>query len=286
MKKHIIVAILAIVAVACGPSEKDKEIANLKEQVNQLKNQNASLRNGDRKLKATVAEYNKFLKEVESNLSKIDENKTMIAKLGEGQKGDVKENINVHINTIKALVENSKLRLLAMDKSLMQLRKESGDKSDEILASDKNIKSLTRELLAKDAEMEEMDNELEGLEEMYEMELQNSQELTAIINKAFYYAGTKKELMEKGIVTKEGGFIGLGRVKVVNANAPDMLFKQIMKNKTEEIMLEGKDAKLLSTHAEGSYEWQKEGNNIAGLTILDSDAFWKNGNYLVVELER
>lgn len=286
MKKHIIVAILAIVAVACGPSEKDKEIANLKEQVNQLKNQNASLRNGDRKLKATVAEYNKFLKEVESNLSKIDENKTMIAKLGEGQKGDVKENINVHINTIKALVENSKLRLLAMDKSLMQLRKESGDKSDEILALDKNIKSLTRELLAKDAEMEEMDNELEGLEEMYEMELQNSQELTAIINKAFYYAGTKKELMEKGIVTKEGGFIGLGRVKVVNANAPDMLFKQIMKNKTEEIMLEGKDAKLLSTHAEGSYEWQKEGNNIAGLTILDSDAFWKNGNYLVVELER
>lgn len=280
--------LLSAIAVSCGDSKEKKENETLKAEIQGLKQENASLKSGEVKMKASMDEANKFLKEIEKNLASIDQNKTMIAKLsGEKKdKKDTQENIKSHISTIKELVENSKLKIIALDRAILKLRQESGDKSAEILALDKQVKGLTNDLLEKDIQIEVLDNELEDMEELYEMELKKSAELWSIVNRAYHVVNTAKDLKTAGIVNKEGGFIGLGKVKVLNANASDALFTEIKKDETTEIMLNAKKAKVISNHPDGSYEIQGEAGTADVLVILDRKSFWKEGNYLVVEIEK
>ncbi|MEP2773532.1 MAG: hypothetical protein ABJH05_15375 [Fulvivirga sp.] len=280
--------LLSAIAMSCGDSKEKKENETLKAEIQGLKQENASLKSGELKMKNSIDEVNDFLKQIEKNLASIDQNKTMITKLsGEKKdKKDVKENIKSHISTIKELVENSKLKIIALDRAILKLRQESGDKSAEILALDKQVKGLTNDLLDKDIQIEVLDNELEDMEELYEMELKKSAELWSIVNRAYYVVNTAKDLKTAGIVNKEGGFIGLGKVKVMNANASDALFTEIKKDETSELMLNAKKAKVISNHPDGSYEIKGEEGMADVLVILDRKLFWKEGNYLVVEVEK
>jgi len=280
--------ISAILLVSCGDSKEKKENVALKAEIEKLKVENASLKSNDVKMKASINDFNKFLKEIEQNLASVDQNKTMIAKLGgEGkEKQNVKADIKTHIAKIKELMENSKLKIISLDKSLAALRRESGDKSAEILALDQQIKALTRNLLEKDEQIEQLDIDLVDIEALYQLELESSAELKSIINRAFYITATAKELKEKEIVNKEGGFIGLGKVKVLNANASDALFTKIKKDETEEIALNVKKVKLITNHPEGSYEIEEQDGKVSKLSILDAQSFWKDGNYLVLEVQK
>lgn len=273
--------------VACDDAEKDEQIKQLQSEVAALKTENDNLRAGEQKLKVSVEEYNKFLKEIEKNLAEIDKSKEMVAQLNaEGKdKENVAGEIRDHIVNIKTLMENSRLKVLALDKALNQLRKESAGKSEEILALDARVKSLTSDLLAKDAEIERLDDQLNNMEELYQIEVQNVAELRAIVDRAYYIVKSEKELKELGVITKEGGFIGIGRVKVINANSPDSAFTQIKKSETTEFAVSNKKPKLISTHPEGSYEWVENEGTVEKLLITDAQAFWKNGNYLVIQGE-
>lgn len=289
MKTLYAIVMSALVVIAgCGDSKEKKENISLKAEVAKLKKENASLKSGELKLTATINDYNKFLKEIEKNLASIDENKTMLVKLNKEKKTEstVKEDIKSRINTIKELMENSKLRIVALDKSLAKLRRESGDKSAEILELDKQVKELTKDLIAKDKEIEELDGELANAETLYAFELENSNELRSIINRAYYIIGTNKELKAKGVVMKDGGFIGLGKVKVINANASDTLFHKVKKDETTEIMLNAKKATMITKHPDGSYKIEGEESQPHKLIITDKDAFWKESNYLVIEIDK
>ncbi|MTI22482.1 hypothetical protein E1176_15730 [Fulvivirga sp. RKSG066] len=282
----LLFAVLLVIA-SCGESIEKKENIALKEEIGKLKAENDSLRSGELKLQASLAESEKFLKEIEQNLASVDENKTMLAKLsGENQEQeDVQADIKNHIEKIKELMENSKLKVISLDKSLTKLRKESGDKSAEILALDNQVKAMVDNLIAKDKEIEALDSELESVENMYELELENSAELTAILNRAYYLVASSKDLEAQGIITKEGGFIGLGKVKVINANAPDSLFVQVEKNKIEEVMINAKKATIITNHPADSYTIEGEGK-AEKLLITNQELFWKEGNYLVIAIEK
>lgn len=279
--KYLLIVIVLFTMVSCS-KKKNEELAKLKAEVETLKGENAKLKAGEKKLKASIENYNKFLKEIEKNLSEIDKSKDMLAKLNQEVKDggeDVNEKIKEHISNIKALVENSRLKVLMMDKNLNQLRRESADKSQEILGLDNQLKSLTNELLSRNIELEEM-------EDLYDVEKLFANELKAIIERAYYVSDTEKNLKTMGLIEKEGGFIGLGRVKIVRSNVPDSLFTQINKVETTEIILKGRKSELISQHPEGSYQIIETKDKSDKLVISDPDAFWKSGNYLVVQVSK
>lgn len=286
-KSIILLLLLLGATLSCDDAEKDAQIKQLQEEVAALKTENTNLKSGEKKMQASVDEYNKFLSEIEKNLAEIDKSKEMVAKLNaEGKdRKEVAGSIREHIVNIRTLMENSRLKVLALDRSLNQLRKESAGKSEEILGLDRKVKSLTQDLLAKDDEIEALDDKLAEMEGLYELEAQNVAELKAIIDRAYYIVKSEKELKEMGIVTKEGGFIGIGRVKVINANATDAAFTQIKKSETKEFAVSNKKPKLISIHPEGSYEWVEQEGVIEKLKITDAQSFWKNGNYLVIQGE-
>jgi hypothetical protein len=103
------------------------------------------------------------------------------------------------------------------------------------------------------------------------------------LNTAYVVSGTKKELHQYGIIDKEGGFLGLGRVKSLAAEADDGLFLPISIDGTESIELQCKKAKLLTTHPEASYKLTGD-KTIEDLIILDKAAFWDKSDFLIIEI--
>lgn len=105
-------------------------------------------------------------------------------------------------------------------------------------------------------------------------------------NKAFVAFGTYKDLKARGLVSKEGGFLGLGKKEAITAEFADSSFKQVNIAELKEIPVNSKSAKLISEHPASSYEMITDANkNVTGIEIKDPEEFWKISKYAVVEIK-
>lgn len=295
MKNYVLIMFSALMVTftSCQTKTK-KENAELKQQVADLKAENDELSKVGNKMEVSINEYQSTLDEIDKNLSEIGENQALVGELKldlkDSKDQDVAETINSRISHINAMMENSRVRIMNLDKSLVQLRQQTGAKSDEILSLDKRLEETSKRLIDKENEITELRNSLEKELQELGVELENqlllANELKAKLNKAFYIVADSKTLKEKEIVTKEGGFIGIGQVKMLNAEASDSLFNKAEKDQLKFIELDSKKAKLITNHPEGSYEIVENNDQVERLNILNPDDFWKDNNYLVVEVDK
>ena len=150
----------------------------------------------------------KTLDEIDENLAGIAENQALVgnlkAELEETKDADIAEAIESRISNIRAIMENSRIKIMSLDKSLSQLRTQSGAKSEEILALDQRLDETSKRLIDKEDEITELRNSLEKQLEQLGVELENQVEITnelkSKLNKAFYYVSDAKTLKEKNIV--------------------------------------------------------------------------------------
>ncbi|MEM7551439.1 MAG: hypothetical protein AAF363_17285 [Bacteroidota bacterium] len=273
--------LIALIGFSCGTKKENKE---LRAEVQRLTEENDALKQGKTSLTASIEGYKSFIDEIEKNFADIDSDQKGIASLNKELKNnkDVSEKIKARLQNIKMLMENSRLKILTLDGSLKKLRIDNKGKSEELLELDEEVKRLISQILHKDEEIEKLGDQYNILENLYELEQAHSKELESILNRAHYVIASTKELKNMGVIEKEGGFIGLGRVKVINADAPAELFKQIRKDETKEIIIQAKKHELISSHPEASYEIKKDGESFEKLIIKDADAFWRKGNYLII----
>lgn len=290
MKKiGVVLFILSATLFASCDSSKEKEQA-LEAQITSLKKENDALRNKSKKQEATIGSYKNTLEEIDFNLNKIELNWALVANLETegGKKIDVEERIKNRISFINKLISNSQLKISSLDKNLNELRKTSSEKSDEVLALDKALKSAARKLIDKEEEFVRqraaLNLELGDLEKVYEEQKAFTNELHKMLNRAYYFTGSAKDLRKNNIVDKTGGFIGIGKVKIMNASSKESIFHLIEKDKTIQLPLKGNKSKLITSHPANSYSITIE-NGLKVLTIIDRSAFWKVGNYLIIQTE-
>ncbi len=103
------------------------------------------------------------------------------------------------------------------------------------------------------------------------------------LNTAYYALGTAKELTKNGVLTKEGGFIGLGKTQQVDFTKA--YFTKVDIPGTNSIIIGAKKAKLITNPPIGSYKIEGENGNADKLTILNSKEFWSVSKYLVIVIE-
>lgn len=269
--------------VACESKTK-KENRALREKVTALQQENEAYKNKQVKMNASIEDYKKFLKEINSNLKEIDLSSSIIGQLNKEVKKDaeLKEAIRTRVKNVSELIRNSRLKIIALDGSLNELRKTSSAQGEEILNLDNQLKQATRELMSKEEAFIELSATQEELEELYNEQMKITNDLKSLLNRAYYFVGTSKELKEKGVIEKEGGFIGIGRVKIVNASAPEAIFMKDAKDEMDSLVVTAKKISLVTNHPEHSYTI-KEGDEKQTIYITDKKAFWNQGNYLIVE---
>jgi len=284
MKIHFLLALLVVFS-ACN---------NYKDEVVRLQNQNDSLVIITQQKDQKVIEYVKAFNDIQMNLDEIKKAQNIIdMTLPDVSSGDSSAELRIleDINLINDLMIDNRKKIQVLEKSLTS----SGAKSKEL---QKLLEYMQQQVENKDAEiarlsvkLEEMHIEVASLTSTIDTLNLEIEEQTKIIeeqamelNKAFLVIGREKELIACNILTKEGGFIGIGKISKLKTNFDDKCFRKININDVKTITLNAKKAKVLTPHPTDSY---KIGglNGAEKLEILDNKAFWSVSKYMVVVIE-
>jgi DNA repair exonuclease SbcCD ATPase subunit len=287
MKKLIWILLIIPFFVACN-----------QEKVKQLEMKNDSLVQQANFKDEAIGDFLQSFVDIQNNIDSIKAKEMMITEITEGKmelRKPAKDQINDDINSIYQLLIDNK-------EKVEKLRKKLGNSNYQIAQLEKMIDQLSKQLEERDAQVESLRVELEAMNikvnrlsrDVNELSQQNrkkAEELklqgeeldkkTSELFTAYYAAGTKKVLKENNIITKEGGFIGIGSTKKLKSDFNEDFFTKIDIRTTSAISIPGKKATILTNHPKDSYSIEgKEGTQV--LLIQDYEKFWKSSKYLVI----
>jgi chromosome segregation ATPase len=250
-----------------------------------LKNANSELTGQINEKEAALQEFVASFNEIQENLNTIKEKEKIVSTVN--TKSDVKNKqsqIREDIQAIYDLMEKNKNRISSLSAKL----KNSNLK---ISGMQKMIENLQLSLNLKDEEIEQLRTKIEGLNielsnlgSNYRAVERENAEKTEALNTAYYAIGTSKELKEKNVIAKEGGFIGLGKATKVAEDFNREYFTKINILQTTSISLGAKKVKLLTSHPKGSYKLVGD-KPVEKLEITNTKEFWSSSKYLVLMIE-
>jgi chromosome segregation ATPase len=158
----------------------------------------------------------------QDNLDVIKSKQNLISSVGKNPENirNSKDQIISDIQSINELMDQNKNKLAALKEKLKQSDKKLKQSDEKIAELEKFITNLNDQLAAQVVEIDQLKMDLEkmnmqmvDLNKKYQSTVAESNQKTSLLNTAWYAIGTTKELMEKGVITKEGGIIGIGKSK-------------------------------------------------------------------------
>jgi len=287
MKKLLIaIPLLAILAVGCHDYKAD---------IAKLQSEKDALINAATYKDSTINSYMGSINEIENNLAQIEDLQAKLAqtsKDGELQSTQV-DRIKENINTINALMAENKEKIAALNKKLKS-------SSTKVAGLEKMLANLQTQVDEKDKQMAEMNTKITNLNTTVEqlntnvttLTTENTdkqkviEDQTTKLHTAYFTTGTAKELQTKKVITKEGGFLGLGKSQKMTPDYNSGAFTNIDITKTSTIPLHAKQALVVTSHPSDSYTIEHKEKEASQLVITNPEKFWEASKYLVVVLDK
>ncbi len=233
--------------------------------------------------------------QIEKDLNLIKEKENIISmKSSETEMTkDKKDQVLSDIRYINTLLDNNKKKIQALNSQLQSsngaikgLQARVTTLEATITQYESDIAELKVFLEKKDFEITQLNVKMAVLDSTVIQKNVEIQGQTEKLNEAYLVSGTFKQLKEKGIISKEGGFLGIGKKGALIPDIADNSFSKIDITETKTIPVHSKDAKLITKHPSNSYEMvPEEGEKIAYIEIKDPEMFWKISKYAVVEIK-
>jgi chromosome segregation ATPase len=265
---------------------KENQIVEMAEANNQLE---TKIQERDSLINEWVTTFN----EIEKDLNLIKDKEQLLEVKSDDKEfsEDKKAEILKDIKFINSLLESNKVKISSLNAKLRNsgiriagLESKISDLESSIALRDSSINTLKNALHEKDFKVAQLN------EKMNDMELQINQKNSVIdmqtneMLKAYLAYGTYKELKEKGVLTKDGGFLWIGQEKTLQENFSEENFKEINILETKTIPVNSKKAELITEHPSDSYNFVKDSAEmISYLEIKDPGKFWKISKYAVLE---
>ena len=230
--------------------------------------------------------------EIEANLDNITQKQNFISSQTQNTNEfsrDAKQRINESIQAINDLMEKNK-------EELESLRKRMKGSNARMASLEKMVASLNEQIIQKDAELAALNENLLALnknidslhvfidtitaDNRVKSDLISDQ--TSRLHTAYYVVGTYKELRDKNVLNKEGGFLGLGKEQKLKSDFNNEAFTKVDFTQTATIPVNTKSAKILTNHPSESYKIDGDKKMVKSLMITDAEKFWKVSKYLVI----
>ena len=240
---------------------------------------------------ATINSLFQTLNEIEENLAAIRAKESLIAdQTGETQemKADLKERINQSIaeinelmdknkqliNRLNAQVRSSNLKIAELNKTIERMNETIANKEKEIAELKANLAQLNIQIETLNTKVADLEKENKEKEEMIDQKVLE-------MNKAWYIVGDRRELRDKGVINREGGFIFIGKVTTPAENLIRKQFTEIDLREVTEIEINSRRFEIVTVHPEGSYRIVGD-KPVEKLVITNAQEFWKASKYLVI----
>jgi chromosome segregation ATPase len=287
IKKYIWIGVFALALTACQNDNNgvDSTAENGADNtiINDLKEENGALKTELAQKDSTITNYIGYINEIRANLDLIkDKQRFIISK---------KTNSEALQADDASLIEEIKLlgQLMADNKSkIFTLKSNVKDANLKMDGLDEMIMSLTEDVDEKNMEIFQLQQELENVDaafselfEAYTDKATMLNEANIKLNTAYYTIGTKAELLENEVITKEGGILGVGASKELKNDFNRSYFTEVAIDAVAEIPLGSKKVELVTTHPSSSYELVGE-DPVEKIIIKNSEEFWSVSKYLVV----
>jgi len=287
--KKLLFILSVVVLTSCGQHK--KEIARMQAKQDSL----AQL---DVQKDASILEFMSSMNEIQSNLDSIKSIQKIVSvqtSSGSEVKADAKKRIIAEIAEINSLLLKNK----ELTKSLQAKLRSSNLKNAEF---EKMIAQLNKQIAEKDAALADLNKQLENLhidvvglnQKIETITAESAQTITEknqaiedqtnVMNTAYYAFGTKKELVEKNVIEKEGGVLGLGKSIKMKKDFNRDYFMKIDIREFKELPLNAKKAQVITVHPAGSFHLTGA-KKVDGLVIDKPEEFWKASKYLLVVVD-
>jgi uncharacterized coiled-coil protein SlyX len=265
------------------------------ELLNQMETQKISFTDKVTTRDSELNEWMTTFDEIENNIVMIKEKEHTISIINSSNtelSTDKRQQVLEDMKYINTLLEQNKQKIASLN---AQLKKSGGtmkvleskitDLEASIKRNEYEISELKTSLVDKKFEVEQLNTQVTIMQDTIATKNEKINNQIYEMNKAFFAIGTYKELRAKGLLTREGGFIGLGKTKSLAGNFSDNSFTQIDITVTESLPFSSKSAKLITEHPANSYQFIRDKDEkIESLEITDPVQFWKISKYVVVEL--
>ncbi|MGE0637336.1 MAG: hypothetical protein AB7G44_17215 [Bacteroidia bacterium] len=237
--------------------------------------------------------FNETIGEIDENLQEITRREGIIFASGDGLIENIpaeKERILQNIEAINNLVIDNRKKIESLDEQLRRTKYDGTKLNDMLVEAEEKVREyeeqvgdLKRQLVESDYRYAAVIKQIDAVVLANESLVQSLNWYDEEFNAVYYTEGSTKELKRQGIIDKKGDLLGIGGTKVLNSDLEPTNFTRIDMRETKVIPVNAKKAKLITGHEAGSYEFVKEGNQIASLNITDPNEFWKSSKYLVLE---
>jgi len=289
MKKLILLMIFPFL-FSCMGNKSNKE----------MQSEIDSLKNLSEKKDHLINDFAQSFNDIQGNLDQIKEKEKVlrISTTDKDLNQDAKEKINQDILSIYQLLLDNKQALEKMkkkfknanlkideykkmiDKYLAEIESKTSEINslkDELSKLHIDIKTLNQQIAHLNANVDSLSKTNKSKDETLEKQ-------DEALNTAYYVVGTKKDLEAHQVVTKSGGFIGIGKLVKLQENFNKGYFNKIDIRNTSNIRVKNKKAVLITSHPSGSYYFSGE-NTIDELIIKNPKEFWSVSKYLVIVIE-
>jgi seryl-tRNA synthetase len=241
-----------------------------------------------------IVEYLMEFNNIQENLNVIKEKENIISLNKSGiEENNNRDQITEDINTIYGLLLENKQKLSALSKKFKKSNSKNKELKRLIETLNTQIELKNKEIIALNKELEYLNIEIKDLtDELLAVQTENETKSELIekqdeaLHTAFYVVGNKKELKDNKVISKEGGFLGIGKNTKLDNSFDPSYFTEINTKEFTKIAIYAKKAKLITTHPDESYKFEGNDKKVDNLVILDSDKFWSVSKYLVVEISQ
>jgi len=234
--------------------------------------------------------------QIEKDLALIKEKENIITmKSSESEfSKDRKEQILGDIRYLNTLLEANKKKIAALNSQLKSsgstmkgLQTRIASLETTLKEYETSIAELKQDLVKKDFEIGQLNNKVADLEITVTQKDEKLASQADVMNQAYLTTGTYRELKTKGIISREEGFLGIGKTNTLSRDISDSLFVRVDVRNTTTIPVDSRDVRLITKHPSNSYTVVHEGDKkVSRIDIKDPDNFWKVSRYAVVELIR
>jgi len=281
MKKYsLLIAVILGLGTACTSPENDASLLQQRDSLMVVIDER----------EATVNEFLNSFNDVERNLNEISEKQNIILlSANRDINNDQKERINAEIKAINQLMEANAKKLNQLNSKLKKSERKNVALENTTILLNEKLKQKIKELKVLNDKISSLNLNVAQLQvcidSLYIELNEQAQTITETgveLRTAYYVVGETKELIKAGLIDKQGGLLGMGRTAKLSDNLDNSKFTKIDYTKVTSIEVNGKNAKIITSHPEDSYIMNNTGKVIDNITITNPEKFWSASKYLVI----
>ena len=245
---------------------------------------------------STINQWMLTFDQIEKDLNLVKDKESMITLNSSNAEfsKDKREQVRKDIENINSLLDQNRKKIASLSAQLKNsggamkaLQAKMADLENSMKMRETEVSDLKTALAQKDIEIGDLNSRMVAQKMRLDEKNDTINNQTTEMHKGYLAYGTYKDLKEKGLVSKEGGFLGLGRTEALSSTLPDSSFTRVDITEMKAIPVNAKSIKLITDHPRSSYELIRDKDNkISSIEILDPQQFWKISKYAVVELKQ